>query len=68
MGIETKAPGELVYACFDTDKSCGFDDYDRRPRLTLQCDAIVYFKLESAASAFYWSSKLKRFVRVWISD
>ena len=68
MGVETQPPGKLIYACFDTDKVCNFDSYERRPKITLRYDAILYFRLESAASAYYWSSNRKKFVRIWLSD
>jgi hypothetical protein len=68
MGVDTQPPGELVYACYDTDKVCNFDSYDRRPRMTLRYPSILYFKLESAGSLYYWSSSRKKFVRVWLSD
>jgi hypothetical protein len=68
MGVNVQPPGQLIYACYDTDKVCNFDSYEKRPKMELRYSAILYFKLESAASLYYWSSKRKKFIRVWLSD
>ena len=68
MGIDTQPPGELVYACHDTDKACNFVTYERRPKMILRFPAMHYFRFESAASLYYWSSRQQKFKQVWLSD
>jgi hypothetical protein len=69
MGIEVVPPGIHPYACFDDSKDeCNFGHDKDRPKLKLSDPSLMYFKLESAASMFFWSRKHKRFLRVWLSD
>lgn len=68
MGIEVVNPGTHTYACFDNADDCNFGDTKSRPKLKLRNSSLMYFKLGSAASLFFWSNKEKKFLRVWISD
>ena len=68
MGISVEKPGVIAYACFDGAKVCAFGDRAERPKLKLIDPAINYFKMESAASIFFWSRTHKKFMRIWISD
>lgn len=68
MGIATVPPGRVKYMCHDSDPECSYVDPKHRPTIRLRTPAISYFKLESAASMYYWSTRKKRFERVWLSD
>jgi len=68
MGVEVVKPGVIEYVCFDDAKECNFGDRAGRPKLKLRDPALAYFRIESAASMFFWSKKHGRFLRVWLSD
>lgn len=68
MGIDLVAPGIHAYACFANSKDCDFGARETRPKLRLRDPSIIYFKLESAASLFFWSRSKQRFMQVWLSD
>jgi hypothetical protein len=68
MAIEIVKPGVIPYSCFDDAKECNFGDDAGRPKLKLKDPALMYFRLGSAASMYFWSSKHKRFLKVWLSD
>ena len=68
MGIDILPPGVHPYGCFDDAKDCNFGPHKDRPKLKLRDPSLMYFKLESAASLFFWSRKHKKFMRVWLSD
>ena len=69
MGIDTLSPGVHSYGCFDDTKGeCNFGPPSERPKLKLADPSLMYSKLGSAASLFFWSNKHKRFLRVWLSD
>ena len=68
MGVDMVKPGVIPYACFDEANDCDFGDDAGRPKLKLKDPALIYFKIESAASIYFWSTSHKRFMRVWVSD
>jgi hypothetical protein len=68
MGIDVLKPGVHPYACFENAPDCNFGPYSERPKLKLKSPSLEYFKLDGAASLFFWSTKYKRFMRVWLSD
>lgn len=68
MAIEVEPPGVIAYACFDGAEDCNFGFDAQRPKLKLSAPSLMYFKLESAASLYFWSNSKQRFLRVWISD
>jgi len=69
MGIDIAPPGVYAYGCFvDTKEECNFGHHRDRPKLKLRDPSLLYFKLESSSSAFFWSHKYKRFLHVAISD
>jgi hypothetical protein len=68
MAIEEVKPGVISYACFDRARECDFPTYAERPKMKLAFAGLMYFRLGSAASMYYWSTKSKSFVRVWLSD
>ena len=68
MGIHVLRPGTYPYGCFDDAKDCNFGPHTDRPKLKLRDPSLMYFKLESAASLFFWSRKYQKFMRVWLSD
>ena len=68
MAIDVVAPGIHPYACFEHAPDCNFGPYHERPRLKLRDPSLLYFKLESASTSFFWSNKSRRFLRVWLSD
>ncbi len=68
MGVDVLPPGVHRYACFDQAKDCNFGPHKNRPKLNLRDPGLMYFKLESAASLFFWSRKHNKFLRVWLSD
>jgi hypothetical protein len=68
MGIDIVQPGVIAYGCFDGAEECNFGYDNQRPKLKLSSPSLMYFKLEGAASLFFWSNKYKKFMRVWLSD
>jgi hypothetical protein len=68
MGVTVVPPGVYPYGCFDGAQDCNFGPQNERPKLKLADPSLEYFKFGSGASAFFWSHKYKRFLRVWISD
>ncbi len=68
MGIDILPPGVHPYGCFDKAKDCNLGPEKQRPKLVLRDPSLMYFKMESAASLFFWSKKYKKFMRVWLSD
>jgi len=69
MGVDVIPPGVHSYACFDDTKGeCNFGPESERPKLKLVDPSLAYFKLDSAASMFFWSRKYNKFLRVWLSD
>ena len=68
MSVSTRAPGRVLYACFDEDAACQVGTNERRRTLNLKNPAILYFMPEGAASLYFWSNTKKKFVRVWLSD
>ncbi|MEI7614566.1 MAG: hypothetical protein WCK63_16830 [Betaproteobacteria bacterium] len=69
MGIEVVSAGVYSYACFDdTKEECNFGPTSERQKLKLADPSLTYFKLESAASMFFWSRRYNKFLRVWLSD
>ena len=68
MAIDATPPGTYPYGCFDNAKECDFGARESRPKLRLRDPSLVYFKLESASSLFFWSRSKQRFMRVWLSD
>ena len=67
MGIEAIKPGTYEYLCIESGDDCVARD-EGKSKITLRRPALEYFKFESAASAFYWDTKKKAFIRIWISD
>lgn len=68
MAVDLAAPGVYPYGCFDTAKTCDFPAREERPKLRLRAPSLIYYKLESASSLFFWSRSKKEFLRVWLSD
>lgn len=68
MGVDVAPPGIYPYGCFENAKDCNFGPVSERPKLKLRDPSIHYFRFGSASSAFFWSYKSGRFLRVWISD
>lgn len=67
MGIATVKPGSYEYLCIEEGNDCN-EGGDGKRKINLKRPALEYFKFESAASAFYWKSEKKSFIRIWISD
>ena len=65
MGIAKVSPGQYKTACGKGYWECAKDE---APEISIQHDAIDYFKTESANSYFYWDEQTKTFKRIWISD
>lgn len=65
MGIKKVSSGLYKTACGKGYWACGNDEV---PEISIQHDAIDYFKTESANSYFYWDAQTKAFKRIWISD
>jgi len=65
MGIMKVSPGLYKTACGKGYWECNKGEV---PEISLQHDAIDYFKTESANSYFYWDIQAKIFKRIWISD
>lgn len=65
MGITKASPGLYKTACGKGYWVCGADEM---PEISIQYDAINYFKTESANSFFYWNRQASNFKRIWISD
>jgi hypothetical protein len=68
MGIDVQPPGTYPYGCFKDAKDCNFGPDSERPKLKLRDPSLMYFKMESAASLYFWSKTHKKFMRVWLSD
>lgn len=68
MGIAASNPGVHPYGCFCNSKDCNLGDHKDRPKLRLRDPALEHFKIESAASMFFWSHSQKRFLCVVLSD
>jgi hypothetical protein len=68
MGIDVLPPGIHPYGCFDGANECNFGPHKDRPKLKLRDPSLMYFKLESAGSLFFWSRKHNKSMRVWLSD
>ena len=70
MGIDVLPPGTHPYACFDEAKQCNFGPLEGRFKLKLSDPSLVYFKLEGAASLFFWGKQQKhqKFWRVWLTE
>jgi hypothetical protein len=68
MGVDAAPPGVYAYGCFDNAKECNFSARGTRPKLRLRDPSLVYFKLDSAGSLFFWSRTKHQFARVWLSD
>lgn len=65
MGIKKVSPGLYKTACGKGYWKCRKDEV---PEITIQHDAIDYFKTESANSFFYWDIQASAFKRIWVSD
>ena len=65
MGLSTLTSGRYATAC-----GKGYWDCTKgEPKeLNLSHEAILFFKEESAASAFVWSQSHQKFERVWLFD
>lgn len=68
MAIEVEPPGVVAYGCFDGSPDCNFGPESQRPKLKLSAPSLMYFRLGSAASLYFWSNSKQRFLRVWLSD
>ena len=70
MGIDTIPPGNHEYLCIEVGDECAVPEHDgpRRPRITIETPALVYYRFESAGSFFYWDRDKATFIRVWTSD
>lgn len=68
MAIDVEPPGVVAYACFDGAEDCNFGPDSGRPKLKLSSPSLMYFRLGSAASLYFWSNSKQRFLRVWLSD
>jgi hypothetical protein len=65
MGLSAVDPGKYPTACGKGYWACKKGEPNE---LKLSHEAILFFKDESAASAFVWSSTSKKFEQVWLSD
>jgi hypothetical protein len=65
MGIARILPGRYKTACGKGYWDCKKGE---APEISIEHDAIDYFKTESANSYFYWNKQAQAFKRVWISD
>jgi hypothetical protein len=65
MGIKKVSTGIYKTACGKGYWDC---QKDEMPEITINNEAIDYFKTESANSFFYFDIKTKVFKRIWISD
>src|ERR1039457_2058485 len=64
IGIKRVAPGEYPTAC-----ARGYDCAEDEPRyIHVNHDAIDFFKVESAATYYYWNDTRHAFARAGISD
>lgn len=65
MGVAKVSPGPYKTACGKGYWDCKPSEV---PILSLQQEAINFFKMESANSYFYWDEKKSSFRRMWMSD
>jgi hypothetical protein len=65
MGIARVPPGRFKTACGKGYWKCKNKE---APEVSIQHEAIDYFKEESGNSYFYWDEQRKIFKRIWISD
>jgi hypothetical protein len=65
IGVTTVLPGVYRTACGKGYWACKKDESSD---VLIKHSAISYFKIESAASYFYWDERSGNFKRVWISD
>lgn len=66
MGIASSKPGVHSYGCFCDANECNLGKV--RPKLQLRDPAIELFKIESAASMYFWSRSQEKFLCVVLSD
>lgn len=65
MGIDLLQPGAHKTACGKGYWECKKGEPET---LRLRTPGLLYFKSESAASVYVWSSSTKGFHQVWLSD
>ena len=68
MAVEALPPGDYPYICFEDGKDCDVGPPGERQKLKLRDPSLMHFKLDSAASLFFWSRRHTKFMRVWLSD
>jgi hypothetical protein len=68
MGIAASKPGVHPYGCFCDAKDCQLGHQKDRPKLKLRDPGLEHFKIESAASMFFWSRSQSKFLCVVLSD
>jgi hypothetical protein len=65
LGIDLVGPGDYKTACGKGYFECGPSDPEV---LHLSCNAIDFFRFESANSFLIWQPEAKEFMRIWMSD
>lgn len=70
MAVSTVRPGVISYVCFEVpwNMPCDVSPAAADHKLVLKNDSFSYFKPETAASLYFWSHRMQRFLAVMTTN